>query len=84
MTSNQMPETHTAIIDCIGVSNLCSGLGVPESHIRVMKVRNSIPVAYWPRVVEIAASTQVHGISLELLTATQKKRGVRAQVQAAG
>lgn len=39
------------IIDAFGVSRLASILGLGESHVRVMKVRNSVPPEYWERMI---------------------------------
>jgi len=49
-------------------------IGIPASHARVMKKRNSIPPLYWPRVVEAAEAKQIEGITLTTLSALYLKR----------
>ena len=38
------------------------------SHIRTMKTRDSIPLAYWPAVVEAAPGVGVSGVTYEVMT----------------
>lgn len=42
-----------SIIDEFGVQDLAQAFGVPDSHIRTMKARNSIPVEYWSFLVSL-------------------------------
>ena len=50
------------------------GLKYP-SHARVMKVRNSIPVSYWPKVLEAAQARSI-GLTETELSAAKKARSL--------
>ena len=50
------------------------GLKYP-SHARVMKVRNSIPISYWPKVLEAAKDRDIHLTEEDLLTAQKTRAG---------
>jgi hypothetical protein len=47
-------ESFSEIIDAIGIGTLATVFGVPESHVRTMKVRKSIPFDRWPELVKAA------------------------------
>lgn len=49
-----MTITASDIIEKIGVAELSEAIGKPQSHVRTMKVRNSIPVQYWKETVTAA------------------------------
>lgn len=42
-------------------------IGVKPNHAQTMKVRNSIPSAYWSQIVAAAAARGIEGVTLELL-----------------
>ena len=46
---------------------LSADLGVSPQHLRMMRVRRSIPVRFWPRLVTAAASRGIAGLDYELL-----------------
>jgi hypothetical protein len=62
-----MFTTHASIIEAIGISPLAEALGLPESHIRTMKSRNSIPPRYWFKTVELAGTLDLDGVTHEQL-----------------
>lgn len=39
-----------------------------ESHATVMKHRGSIPVVYWPQLIEAASRRGIEGVTFEALT----------------
>jgi hypothetical protein len=45
-------DTFRAIIEHIGIPAFSKLVGVCESHVRVMKTRNSVPAEYWGVIVE--------------------------------
>lgn len=49
------------IIDALGIGRLAILFGVRESHVRVMKARNSIPPEYWGVLID-EASKQGHAL----------------------
>jgi hypothetical protein len=67
-------DSFAAIIDRIGVADLASALGLPESHIRTMKARDSIPPDYWPQLIDIAAAREIEGINWLSLVSLRKAR----------
>jgi hypothetical protein len=60
-------------------------IGVPDSHARAMKARDSIPDGYWSRTVVAAAAKRIEGITLELLAklaAAKLEKALRAKESA--
>jgi len=52
------------------VSDLARDLGLKrESHGTLMKHRGSIPVGYWPRLLDAAARRGIQGLSYDVLVA---------------
>lgn len=47
--------------------HLSADLGVSPQHLRMMRVRGSIPVRFWPRMVAAAARRGIAGLDYELL-----------------
>jgi hypothetical protein len=45
-------ESFREIIDAFGVARLSVLLGIAQSHVRTMKVRNVIPPQYWRKIIE--------------------------------
>src|SRR5271155_1589803 len=48
-------------------SHLAADLGVSPQHLRMMRVRRSIPVRFWPRLLAAGQRRAVQGLSYELL-----------------
>jgi hypothetical protein len=44
-------KTFRALVDTVGAPILSEWLGVSRKHIGIMKIRNSSPPVYWPRIV---------------------------------
>lgn len=62
----------STVPDLIGkwpsVSEWARDLGLKrESHGTLMKMRGSIPVAYWQRMIEAAQARDIEGVTLEAL-----------------
>ncbi|RAI28742.1 hypothetical protein [Rhodoplanes serenus] len=70
------------IIDAIGVPALAQLFGLPESHIRTMKARNSIPPEYWGQVIDAAPHHGIANLSHERMRAWRNGRFARARVPA--
>ena len=47
--------------------HLSADLGVSPQHLRMMRVRRSVPVRFWPRFVDAAARRGIAGIDYDLL-----------------
>ena len=60
-------KTFREIIDAFGISPLASALGVDESHMRVMRTRDSIPPKYWRALLECERPEALHGLTLAIL-----------------
>jgi hypothetical protein len=62
-------ETFSAIIDAFGgTSAFGQAIGIPDSHARTMKARDSIPPEHWDRLVKAAIERDIEGISFKRLT----------------
>src|ERR1700691_3792777 len=68
-------ETFGAIIDAFGGSAaFAAAVGIPDSHARAMKARNSIAPSWWPRVVTEARARDLEWITFERLAVLTEKR----------
>jgi hypothetical protein len=67
-------KSYIAIIDKYGAADLAEAMGTTESHVRVMRVRNSIPSAYWKLLVAQARQRGWDGLTLDKLYALQQRR----------
>lgn len=45
-------NSFRSIIDTLGSGVIAAAIGVPESHVRTMRARDSIPMIYWFDLVE--------------------------------
>lgn len=76
-------NSFAEIIDAFGgTSSFGEAVGIPDSHARAMKARNSIPDGYWMRVVEAARERDIGGITLESFAELASAR-LRERVEAA-
>ena len=66
-----MDETITSFDDLFTrwpkLRHLSADLGVSPRHLRMMRVRRSIPVRFWPRLVAAAARRGIAGLDYALL-----------------
>ncbi|GGC90647.1 hypothetical protein [Chelatococcus reniformis] len=61
-------NSFAEVIDALGGPvKFGAAVGVPDSHARTMKARNSIPAEYWPTVVSEAEKLGVEAITYESL-----------------
>jgi hypothetical protein len=60
-------DSFQEIIDAFGISKLAALLGVNQSHVRVMKVRNVIPPTYWRKILEAPKPQGLESLSLATL-----------------
>jgi hypothetical protein len=61
-------DSFSAVIDAFGgPPGFADAIGVPDSHARTMKARDSIPPAHWQRTAAAAIIKKVPGVSLDLL-----------------
>jgi hypothetical protein len=72
--------TFRELIDKIGVDRLARAFDTDESHVRVMKSRNSIPPVYWGILIEEAASACIRGVTHKKLTMLRGERFAREDV----
>ncbi|WP_156453773.1 hypothetical protein [Methylobacterium sp. CCH5-D2] len=59
-------NSFSDVIDALGVPGASGILGIPESHVRVLKARDSIPPDYFKRIVD-SAEGQANSITFDLL-----------------
>jgi len=75
-------ETFDAIIEAFGGAGpFAQAIGIPDSHARTMKARNSIPPEHWDRLVAAAIERDIEGISYKRLTeirSASRRRAVAA------
>lgn len=70
MESSTVAFSVDRIVDAIGVTALARRLGHKNaSTVSSWKIRGSIPVAYWPRVIEAAREQGDTTVTLEALAA---------------
>ena len=68
-------RTFSGLIDELGGPIILKdGLGIEDSHARTMKARDSIPVEHWPKLIELARSRGVAGVSYDSLHAMRAYR----------
>lgn len=68
-------KSFVEIIDAFGgASPFGEAIGIPDSHARAMKARNSIPDGYWSRAVEAARARDIANVTLESFAALAKAR----------
>lgn len=61
-------DSFSDVIDAFGgPTGFADAIGVPDSHARTMKARDSIPPAHWQRTAAAAIVKNVPGVSLDLL-----------------
>ncbi|AYO85362.1 hypothetical protein [Methylobacterium brachiatum] len=59
-------NSFSDVIDALGVATVSEVLGIPESHVRTLKARDSIPAGYFKRLVDAEAGQRA-GVTFELL-----------------
>lgn len=68
-------NTFAAVIDAFGGPGpFGSAIGIPDSHARTMKARDSIPAGRWVEVVDAATRLQVVGVTIERLAQIEAAR----------
>ena len=55
------------LIDAFGAVPLAKILGLPDTHVRTMKTRGSIPPEYWPAIINAAPTAGIRGLNLALM-----------------
>ncbi|MBM3553461.1 MAG: hypothetical protein FJX45_17350 [Alphaproteobacteria bacterium] len=66
--------TFRAIIDAFTISRLAKLWGLPESHVRTMRARDSIPPEYWPDLFKDPPESIKAVLNSEALKAARRKR----------
>lgn len=68
-------DSFVQIIDAFGgPTPFGEAIGIPGSHARAMKARDSIPDGYWMRTVEAAKAREIQDVTLERLARLAKCR----------
>jgi hypothetical protein len=71
-------RSFSDVIDAIGgPPSFAEAVGIPDSHARTMKARDSIPPGYWPKTVAAALAKGRFDISLETLAAIAEAKTQR-------
>src|SRR4051812_10009273 len=66
--SSPVFESFSAIIEAFGGPGpFGDAIGIPDSHARTMKARDSIPSTRWTDVVAAADRLQIEGVTLQIL-----------------
>jgi hypothetical protein len=65
------------IIAAYGAPNLAKILGVPRTHVHVMRLRNSIPPAYWRVLVEAPAPGGMPPVTFSMLGELAASKGAQ-------
>lgn len=69
------PTSFSAVIDAFGgAAPFGTAIGIPDSHARTMKARDSIPSTRWQDTVNAARANGIAGITLELLAKLDAER----------
>ena len=75
-----MSTVHDIFALWPSASELARDIGLKrESHATLMKLRGSIPVSYWPALVEAAKKRRIKGVTYEVLVAAHARPSVRAK-----
>ena len=68
-----------------GTSAFAQAIGLPDSHVRAMKARNSIPPDHWDWLVGAAIAKGIEGITFKLLAeirSTTRRKSASSQAEA--
>lgn len=72
-------QTFSQIIDALGgYAKAADAIGVPAGTVSAWKTRDSIPPAYWHRLVNAATAQGISGVSLETLARMSETKPVKA------
>ena len=65
----------THLFDALGGPAVIGrGVGITTEHAAAMRRRGSIPVSYWPKLIESAAQRGVSGVTYDALVALHSQR----------
>ena len=67
-------HSFSALIEALGISRLAALFGIPESHLRVIKARDSLPPEYWQLAIEEARRQRLAGVTWKSLAALRDRR----------
>lgn len=59
-------NSFSDVIDALGIPVSAKVMGIPESHVRTLKARDSIPADYFKRIVD-SEPGRMKGIGFDLL-----------------
>jgi hypothetical protein len=69
-------DSFASVIDAFGgPAKFGEAIGIPDSHARAMKARNSIPASRWPRVVAAAGKCGLRAVTFEKLAKLAARAG---------
>jgi len=67
-------RTFNELIDAFGVPTLVKLLRIPDTHVRTLKARDSVPTEYWPKLIEAAPKHDIQGIDYPALLRMRDRR----------
>lgn len=67
-------HSFSEIVDRFGIAALAALLKTDESHVRVMKTRDSIPPEYWGALIEAAPERGIDGLTYPLFRELRSAR----------
>lgn len=72
-------DSFSSVIDAFGgAAKFGEAIGIPDSHARTMKARDSIPADRWSKVVAAACDRGVSGVTFEKLAELAAREQPRA------
>ena len=73
-------DSFSDIIEAMGgPAAFGAAIGIPDSHARAMKTRDSIPPEYWPRTVRAAEAKGLAGVTAAVMAAIAERKAERAR-----
>jgi len=66
--------TFSGVIEAIGVPEFARATNTTESHVRVMKTRNSIPPEYWDDLIDEATRRGLKEVTYRRLVQLRQSR----------
>jgi hypothetical protein len=71
MTEFEIPSLFSRLG---GITRVAAEIGVPTGTASAWQSRGSIPVSYWPKLIESAAQRGVSGVTYDALVALHSQR----------
>jgi hypothetical protein len=71
-------DSFSRIIEALGgPAAFGAAIGIPDSHARAMKTRDSIPPEYWPATVRTAETKGIAGVTADAMAKIAARKAGR-------